>query len=299
MADKYELIQAGEHTYYLDTPSKIGIVKTGKDEVVLIDSGHDQKDGALVIDILRAHGWSLAAIFNTHSHADHIGGNAILQAATGCPIYAPGIECDFVNHPILETAYFYGGFPPAEIRRTLFLAEESEAKPLTQDVLPDGWEMISLPGHWFDMVGFRTQDDIVFLADLVMSERAMQSKSRIPYLVDAESYLSSLEMVKEMDARLFIPAHSDPVADIRDVLQANIDKIHEITDCILSLLKEPLPFEKLLQALFKHYGMKMDMSQYVLIGSTLRSYLAWLEHSGEVSYFAKDDLLFWQCTDES
>ena len=38
----YELIQVTESAYYLDCPSKIGIVKVGEDEVVLIDSGKDR-----------------------------------------------------------------------------------------------------------------------------------------------------------------------------------------------------------------------------------------------------------------
>lgn len=290
----YELKQAGKNTYYLDMPSKIGIVRTASDKVVFIDTGHNSEDGKYALSTIREHGWELAAIYNTHSHADHIGGNAWLQEQTGCPIYAPGIECDFVNHTILETAYFYGGFPPADIRRTIFMAEESEAEPLTPDVLPEGWEMIALPGHWFDMVGFRTKDDIVFLGDLVISERAMQSRSKIPYLVDAGEYLSSLEMVKGMEAALFIPSHSEPVKDVRELLQANIDKIYEITDAILTITAEPLPFEEILRAVFVQYDMRMDMAQYVLIGSTLRSYLAWLEHRGEIRYYAEDNRILWQ-----
>ena len=28
-----------------------------------------------------------------------------------------------------------------------------------------GFELLPLPGHFFDMVGFRTPDDVVYLAD--------------------------------------------------------------------------------------------------------------------------------------
>ena len=69
----YELIQLTEHDYYIDCPAKIGLVRIDEDNVVLIDSGNDKDAGKKVFRILEANGWNLKAIFNTHSHADHIG----------------------------------------------------------------------------------------------------------------------------------------------------------------------------------------------------------------------------------
>lgn len=39
-----------------------------------------------------ARGWSISAIWNTHWHPDHTGGNADIKAATGCEIIAPAAE---------------------------------------------------------------------------------------------------------------------------------------------------------------------------------------------------------------
>ena len=98
----YELIQVAENSYYIQSPAKIGLVLTGEGEVCLIDSGSDKSAAKKVRKILDANGWKLKAIYNTHSHADHIGGNRYLQEQTGCRIYAPGIERDFTEHPVLE-----------------------------------------------------------------------------------------------------------------------------------------------------------------------------------------------------
>ena len=105
----YELIQVAENSYYIQSPAKIGIYKLNETEVCLIDTGNDKDAGKKIKKVLDANGWTLKAIYNTHSNADHIGGNQYLQKQTGCKIYAPGIECDFTNHPILEPAYLYGG----------------------------------------------------------------------------------------------------------------------------------------------------------------------------------------------
>ena len=69
----YELIQAAQNTYYIDCPAKIGIYRISETDVVLIDSGNDKEAGKKVLRHLNANGWTLRAIFNTHSNADHIG----------------------------------------------------------------------------------------------------------------------------------------------------------------------------------------------------------------------------------
>lgn len=48
----YELHQAGEHSYYVQSPAKIGIVKLNDTEVCLIDSGSDKDAGRRVRKIL-------------------------------------------------------------------------------------------------------------------------------------------------------------------------------------------------------------------------------------------------------
>jgi hydroxyacylglutathione hydrolase len=39
-----------------------------------------------------ARGWPITAIWNTHWHPDHAGGNAAIKAATGCEVFAPAAE---------------------------------------------------------------------------------------------------------------------------------------------------------------------------------------------------------------
>ena len=203
----YELIQISEQSYYIQSPAKIGLVKLNDTEVCLIDSGNDKDAGRRVRKILDTNGWTLKAIYNTHSNADHIGGNKYLQAQTGCRVYAPGIECDFTRHPILEPAFLYGGYPCKDLRHKFLLAQESGAEELTEAALPEGFEIIQLPGHFFDMVGFRTPDDVVYLADCLSSRETLE-KYRIGFIYDIAAYLETLEMVKTLEAKIFVPAHA-------------------------------------------------------------------------------------------
>ena len=135
----YELIQAKGSSYYIESPAKVGLVRLNDTEVCLIDSGSDKDAGRKVRQHLDANGWKLAAIYNTHSNADHIGGNQYLQKQTGCPIYAPGMEQYITCRTVLEPSLLYGGCPPKALRNKFLMAQESDAAPLTADVLPEGW----------------------------------------------------------------------------------------------------------------------------------------------------------------
>ncbi len=289
----YELIQISEHDYYIQSPAKIGLVKLNDTEVCLIDSGNDKDAGRKVRKILDEHGWTLKAVYNTHSNADHIGGNKYLQGQTGCKIYAPGIECDFTRHPILEPSLLYGGYPCKDLRHKFLLAQESGAEYLTKETLPEGFELLPLPGHFFDMAGFRTPDDNVYLADCLSSRETLE-KYQIGFIYDVAAYLNTLEKVKTLKARLFVPAHAEAAEDITELAQYNIDKVNEIADKIVSLCKEPLGFEVILQRLFIEYGLVMNFEQYVLVGSTVRSYLAWLKDTGRLNAVFEKNLLLWE-----
>ena len=170
---------------------------------------------------------------------------------------------------------------------------ESGAEYLTKETLPEGFELLPLPGHFFDMAGFRTPDDNVYLADCLSSRETLE-KYQIGFIYDVAAYLNTLEKVKTLKARLFVPAHAEAAEDITELAQYNIDKVNEIADKIVSLCKEPLGFEVILQRLFTEYGLVMNFEQYVLVGSTVRSYLAWLKDTGRLNAVFEKNLLLWE-----
>ncbi len=289
----YELIQVSERDYYIQSPAKIGLVRLNDSDVCLIDSGNDKDAGRKLRQILDANKWHLTAIYNTHSNADHIGGNQYLQRQTGCRVYAPGIDCAFTRRPILEPSFLYGGFPPGDLRHKFLMAQESDARELTQDVLPEGFALIPLPGHFFDMVGFRTPDDTVYLADCLSSRETLE-KYRIGFIYDVAAYLKTLETVKSMQAKQFVPSHAPACSEIASLAQHNMDQVLEIAERIVGICAEPLCFEAVLQRLFSDYGLDMNFEQYVLVGSTVRSYLAWLRDTGRLQVLFENGMLLWQ-----
>lgn len=289
----YELIQVLNNTYYINCPAKIGLYLDGDKDVYLIDSGNDKEAGRKVRQILDKNGWALRAILCTHSHADHIGGCKYLQAQTGCKVYAPGVERDFTRHTLLEPALLYGGFPPKALRHKFLMAQESDADELASAELPEGFEIIPLPGHCFEMVGFRTPDDVVFIADC-LSSRATLEKYRIGFIYDVQAYLDTLEKVKSLSGAFFVPAHAEACEDVSELAQYNIDTVNEIAGRIKSICTQPVNFEALLKRLFDEYALELSFEQYALVGSTVKSYLAWLMDKGQLKAKCESNLLLWE-----
>lgn len=52
----------------------------------------DPAQAEAVLAAAEARGWTIDAIWNTHWHPDHTGGNAAIKDATGCTVIAPAAE---------------------------------------------------------------------------------------------------------------------------------------------------------------------------------------------------------------
>lgn len=288
----YELRQAGARTYYVDCPAKAGLYVQEDGACILIDSGGDNDAARKINRHIQENGWWLTAILNTHSHADHDGGNSFFVQRTGCRVYAPGAEAAFVRHPILEPSFLYGGFAPKSLRNKFLCAQPSAPEEGLPE-LPVGFALLPLPGHSFDMVGVRTPDDVVFLADCVNSPEIIE-KYHVNFLYDVRQYLATLDTVERMEARLFVPAHAEACTDIRPLAELNRSKVHEIIALLLSLCAEGCTPEGLLKLVFDQYKLRMDFTQYALVGSTLRSYLAYLSDERKLEAVFEDNRLLWK-----
>jgi hydroxyacylglutathione hydrolase len=71
-----------------------------RDPASLATAVIDPAEAAPVTAELKSRGWRLTHILNTHHHADHVGGNAALKAATGCVIVGP--RADAARIPGIE-----------------------------------------------------------------------------------------------------------------------------------------------------------------------------------------------------
>jgi glyoxylase-like metal-dependent hydrolase (beta-lactamase superfamily II) len=292
-----ELVTVTDNVAYIPGAVNIGVLRNGE-RCALIDTGLDKDSGRKIRKVLEAEGLKLEAIINTHSHADHFGGNDYLARNLKAEVYAPSIESGIIQNPILEPIYlFHGATPIRNLRNKFVLAKPSPVDhiigPGKLEVIGLEVEIIPLPGHCFNQVGVLV-DNILFCSDTVFSERVID-KYRVPVVQDVKSHLETLERMNGMEHDMFIPAHTKPVADIKELVAKNIATTQRIIDDIKGLLDEPKTTEGLMSELCTGYGLDLTVvQQYYLIHMTVMAYLGYLYDEKQVDIEMEGNLLRWK-----
>lgn len=287
-----ELKKIGEKTYYIDNATNIGVYKIDDNNVYIIDSGNDKECGKKILKIINEQGWNILGIINTHSNADHIGGNRIIQERTNCKIYAYDIEKSFTEYPILETSFLYGAYPFKDIKNKFLFAKGSNVD-LIQDNLPEGLEYFLLKGHFFDMIGIKTSDNVYFLADSLFSEDII-TKYHIFFIYDIKEFLNTLNYLETLKGNFYVPSHASITNDILNLIKLNKNKVSEIMNIIYNYCEEERTTEEIMQYVFNKYNLNININQYILIGSTIKSYLSYLYDENKIYYSFKNNLLIWK-----
>ena len=143
------------------------------------------------------------------------------------------------------------------------------------------------------MIGIKTSDDVYFLADALFSKETI-TKYHLFFLYDVKEFLNTLDELEKLDGKIFIPSHCEATKNIKDLISLNRNKIYEIIDKITNYCKNEVTFEEILKYIFDEYNLDMNPNQYVLIGSTIKSYLSYLYDEGKIKYEFKENKMIWK-----
>lgn len=295
-----DYVEVTEHVGYVPGAVNIGVLRND-DNAVLIDTGLDKDNGRKLLRLLEEQELTLKAIINTHSHADHNGGNNYLTRNTEAQVYAPSIESGIIENPLLEPIYlFHGAYPVRNLHNKFVLAKPSKVthiiEPGKLELIGLEPEIIALPGHSYNQIGVLF-DDVFFCADTVFSNRVID-KYRIPVVQDVTRHLETLNKLEEMTCNLFVPAHTKPIKDIKPLVAKNRATTKAIITDIKELLKEPRSTEEVLSLLGEEYGLDLTVvQQYYLIQMTLMAYLGYLYDSKQVEIKLENNILRWLVLD--
>ena len=292
-----ELVAVTDNVAYIPGAVNIGVLRNGE-RCAIIDTGLDKDSGRGIRKVLEADGLTLEAIINTHSHADHFGGNDYLARNQKAKVYAPSIESGVIQNPILEPIYlFHGATPIRNLRNKFVLAKSSPVDHIIEpgkiEIIGLEVEVVPLPGHCFNQIGVLA-DNILFCADTVFSERVID-KYKIPVVQDVGSHLETLDRMGGMDHDMFVPAHTRPVEDIKELVAKNVSTTQGIIDDIKQLLDGPKTTEHVMSELCTSYGLDLSVvQQYFLIHMTIMAYLGYLYDEKQIDIEMEGNLLRWK-----
>ena len=97
-----------------------------------------------------------------------------------------------------------------------------------------------------------------------------------------------------LKGKLYIPAHCEATTDISSLITLNRMGILEIAKKIYDFCEKAATFEEILSYLFQEYSLTMNATQYVLISSTVKAYLSYLNMENKLKYEFKDNKMWWK-----
>ena len=283
-----DLVKLIGSTYYISNRTNIGVFKLNLKDVCLIDTGNDKDAGKKILKILNEENLNVKYIINTHSHADHIGGNKVIENRCNCQIIASDIENCFINNPFLESTFLYGSKIFKELDNKFLKAEVSNCQNLKEI---SGLEFIPLKGHSYNMIGVKTIDNVYFLGDALVSEETI-NKYHLFFLYDVLEYLKTLDYLETLDGKFYVLSHVQVVDNLIPLINLNRNKIKEICDVILNIC-DGKNLCLIVKEVFNYYQLKMDCNQYFLISSTIKAYLTYLLELKKVRYEFIDNEMLW------
>ena len=291
------IVKLKGNTYYIDSAVNIGLISDDKGNTIIIDTGLDDDMGRKILKFMGEQNLLPSAIINTHSHADHCGGNSFITKRTGIPVYASYFEKQLIECPLLEPFYLFSASPLKEMKNKFLMAKESNVNHIREEgeieIQGIPLKIIPLFGHSPGMIGVASYDNVLFVGDAFFSPYILD-KHGLGYFTDIKNTLKSLEYLKNLKYDYFVPSHGDVLEDPMPTIEVNIKRINEIAEKILEFCSEPKSREEITAYMIDIYKVKLNIGQYYLTSSTISAFLTYLTDEGMMTIEISENNLKWK-----
>lgn len=204
--------------------SSNNIVFVGKDRIAIVDTGyctHENQTLILLRHVLR--GRTLDAIYNTHLHSDHCGGNAILQK--NFPLartFVPEAEFNRVQHWERTQLMF-----EATGQRCERFHADGSVQAGEKLMLGDlEWLALYAPGHHpYSYLLYCEKHGLLISADALWEKGFGVVFPALEGCTGFRETRATLQMIEELDVRFVIPGHGKPFTDVKKAIEVAYARI--------------------------------------------------------------------------
>jgi glyoxylase-like metal-dependent hydrolase (beta-lactamase superfamily II) len=213
------------HVFVRDWLSANHIVLRSPAGHVVIDAGY-HSHAPFTLQLLKSrHGLGadpLSLLVNTHCHSDHMGGNAAVQAAYGCPIAVPEGEAPLIEAWDVDGLWlsYAGQYAPRFRHDRIIRAGETHVWGDLE------WEALAAPGHDMGALVFHNRRHRM----LISGDALWQNGFGVVFPPEMDprclpATRATLDMIAELDIAAVIPGHGEPFTDVRTALERAYSRV--------------------------------------------------------------------------
>ncbi|WP_300454822.1 MBL fold metallo-hydrolase [Accumulibacter sp.] len=264
--------------------SSNNIVFFEADQAALIDSGYVTHAGQTVALLEHAlDGRRLTRLLNTHSHSDHIGGNAAVAAAFGCRVIVPvGIDATIAEWN--EEALLLSPLGQSATRfrhdATIAAGDEIELGGLH-------WRTIAVPGHDMDALAFYNSERRLLISGdaLWRNGFGVIFSELLGHPEDAgglKAAHETLDQLARLPVDLVIPGHGAPFVEVDDAFERAYRKLAAFEQDVELLARHALKVILVFALLERRQLARAELPEFLAGLSFCQSVNArYLQHSND------------------
>ena len=214
------------NTYCIVTGySRLPVYKLDEKNVIMIDSGLP-REWAGIEQCLDREELFVKAVITSHYHPDHIGNHLALRRKYGAKLYLSPFAANAKADPMNLLGSMVGITTYRQVKKHFgesfipdFLIDWNAPTVEAEGVV---FQILQLPGHCPEHMGFITPDNVGYVADTVLSKNIIEHL-RSTFTTCVELELASKEKLTQLQCDKYIVAHNAVCDSITELALQNRD----------------------------------------------------------------------------